>query len=120
MLPQRYQNLFAKPAIRSAMLSSIAGRLPIGIAGFAILLLVQHKTGSFALAGLASALYVLGLASVAPLVGRVIDRAGPGALLRVCSVVYPTMLIALTVLVTMKANALAIAVCAFVAGAALP
>jgi len=120
MLPQRYQDLFAMPAIRSAMLSSIAGRLPIGIAGFAILLLVQHRTGSFAHAGVASALYVLGLASVAPLLGRVIDRAGPATLLRACAIVYPAMLIALTALVTMNANALAIALCAFVAGAALP
>ncbi|HET7157473.1 MAG TPA: MFS transporter, partial [Burkholderiales bacterium] len=118
--PRRYQNLFALPEIRSAMLSSMAGRLPIGIAGFAILLLVQHKTGSFALAGAASALYVLGLASVAPLLGRIIDRAGPAALLRACAIVYPAMLIALTALVTMNAHALAIALCALVAGAALP
>jgi len=120
MLPRRYRDLFTLRELRSAMLSSFPGRMPIGIAGFAILLLVQHKTGSFAQAGTASALYVLGLASVAPLVGRVIDRAGPAALLRNCTIVYPAMLIALTVLVTMNANMPAIALCAFVAGAALP
>ncbi len=120
MLPRRYQDLFADPQLRSAVLASIPGRLPIGIAGFAILLLVQHKTNSFALAGVASALYVLGLASVAPLLGRIIDRAGPNALLRACAIIYPAMLIALTGLVVLNAHALIIALCAFVAGAALP
>ena len=120
MLLDRYRDLFGVPAIHSTMLASIPGRLPIGIAGFAILLLVQHKSGSFITAGVASALYVLGLASVAPLIGRAIDRAGPRPVLRLCSFVYPAMLVALIALVSMQAHALAIALCAYVAGAALP
>lgn len=120
MLLDRYRDLFRVPAIRATMLASIPGRLPIGIAGFAILLLVQNKSGSFVTAGIASALYVLGLASVAPMVGRIIDRAGPLPVLRVCALVYPVMLAALVVLVIMKAHAFAIALCAYVAGAALP
>lgn len=120
MLLQRYRDLFAQPSVRPAMLASVPGRLPIGIAGFAILLLVQHKSGSFASAGIASALYVLGLASVAPLLGRVIDRAGPVVLLRICAIVYPVMLVALTLLVTLDAPAVMVAACAYVAGATLP
>lgn len=120
MLLNRYRALFRVPAIHATMLASIPGRLPIGIAGFAILLLVQNKSGSFVTAGIASALYVLGLASVAPMIGRAIDRAGPLPVLRLCAFVYPVMLAALVALVTMRAHALAIALCAYVAGAALP
>ena len=120
MLLDRYRDLFRVPAIHGTMLASIPGRLPIGIAGFAILLLVQHKSGSFITAGVASALYVLGLASVAPLIGRAIDRVGPRPVLRLCAFVYPAMLAALIALVSFKAHAFAIALCAYVAGAALP
>ena len=120
MLLDRYRDLFRVPAIHAAMLASIPGRLPIGITGFAILLLVQSKSGSFITAGVASALYVLGLASVAPLIGRAIDRAGPRPVLRLCAFVYPVMLAALVALVSMQAHAFAIALCAYVAGAALP
>ena len=120
MLLDRYRDLFRVPSIRATMLASIPGRLPIGIAGFAILLLVQNRSGSFITAGIASGLYVLGLASVAPLIGRAIDRAGPLPVLRLCACVYPLMLAALVGLVTMRAHAFAIALCAYVAGAALP
>jgi MFS family permease len=120
MLLDRYRDLFRVPAIHATMLASIPGRLPIGIAGFAILLLVQHKSGSFITAGIASSLYVLGLASVAPLTGRTIDRIGPRPVLRLCAFVYPAMLAALVALVSVQAHALAIALCAYVAGAALP
>jgi len=120
MLLDRYRELFRVPAIRATMLASIPGRLPIGIAGFAILLLVQNKSGSFVTAGIASALYVLGLASVAPMIGRAIDRAGPLPVLRFCAFVYPVMLAALVMLVTMRSHVLVIALFAYVAGAALP
>lgn len=120
MLLDRYRDLFRVPAIRTTIAASIPGRLPIGIAGFAILLLVQTKSGSFITAGIASALYIAGLASVAPLTGRAIDRAGPLPVLRLCLVVYPAMLLALVVLVSLQAHAIAIAACAYIAGAALP
>ena len=74
---QRYRDLFGVPAVRATLVSSIVGRMPIGIAGLAILLFVQGRSGSFALAGTASALYVLGLGLVAPFLGRLIDRLGP-------------------------------------------
>ena len=120
MLLDRYRDLFRVPAIHATMAASIPGRLPIGIAGFAILLLVQNKSGSFITAGVASALYVLGLASDAPLIGRAMDRIGPRPVLRLCALVYPLMLLALVALVSLKAHAIAIALCAYVAGAALP
>ena len=106
--------------VRRSIAASILGRFPIGIAGLAILLLVQGRSGSFAMAGTASALYVLGLAIVAPVLGRVIDRLGPRPVLLVCAFLYPVALVALAILVLSSAPALWISTMALVAGATLP
>jgi MFS family permease len=117
---ERYAALFRVPNMAATMLASLVGRIPIGMTGLAILLFVQRQTGSFAQAGTASAVYVLGLAVVAPLLGRLIDRAGPRLLLTVSSAVYPVALMALVALVFQAMHPLWVAACAFVAGAALP
>lgn len=117
---RRYRTLFRIPGLGAAFLASVVGRVPIGVAGLAILLYVQGTSHSFAQAGVASALYVLGLAVVAPLLGRLIDRMGPGRVLAACSVIYPAALAMLIVAVESRAPAVAIAAAAFAAGAALP
>jgi MFS family permease len=117
---QRYRDLFAVPGLRRTMLSSVAGRLPIGITGLAILLFIQGRSGSFALAGTASALYVLGLALIAPLLGRLIDRLGPRPVLSACALMYPAALIALASLVFFSAHPVWICAAAVLAGATLP
>jgi MFS family permease len=84
---QRYTDLFRVPGLRAAIAASIIGRIPIGVATLAILLFLQGRTDSFALAGSAAALYVLGLATVAPFLGRMIDRLGPRPVLSVIAAV---------------------------------
>ena len=106
--------------MRAVLAASIVGRIPIGIAGLAILLFVQGRSASFALAGTASALYVLGLAAVAPVLGRTIDRTGPRPVLIGCAVLYPAALTALAVLVLTSAGAVWIGGMALLAGASLP
>ena len=89
---QRYRELFLLPHVRAVLTASIGARMPIGIAGLAILLFVQARSGSFAVAGAVSGFYVLGLALIAPLLGRMIDRAGPRPVLSVCSVMsHPSL-----------------------------
>ena len=102
------------------MVSSIAGRMPIGITGLAILLFVQGRSASFVLAGTASALYIFGLGLVAPFLGRLIDRLGPTPVLTACAVAYPAALIALAALVLSAARPLWVCAAAMVAGATLP
>ena len=102
------------------MLASVVGRLPMGIAGLAILLYVQGGTGSFAAAGLVSALYVIGVAAIAPLVGRMIDRLGPRPLLLAGALIYPAALIAMVLLVEARAQPAWIAGAALLAGGMLP
>jgi MFS family permease len=91
----RYATLLAIPDIRQAFVSSFLGRIPIGIAGLAILLLLQSVEDSYAQAGIVGASYVAGLAVAAPMLGRLIDTAGPRRVLSVCALLYPAALFAL-------------------------
>lgn len=81
----RYKSLFSSADVREAFIASPLGRLPIGLTGLAILLLVQTSTASFARGGAAAACYVTGFALVAPLLGRLIDRHGPQRILLSCA-----------------------------------
>jgi MFS family permease len=116
----RYAELFRVPGLAATLAASIIGRLPIGIATLAILLFLQNRTGSFALAGAAASLYVLGLATVAPFLGRLIDRFGPRPVLSVGAVVYPCMMIALVALALMEGGQGWVAFAALIAGASFP
>lgn len=91
----RYAQLLAIADLRATFFASLLGRLPIGITGLAVLLLIQSDTGSFARAGATTASYVAGLATVAPTLGRLIDRTGPRRVLLTCGTLYPLLLVAL-------------------------
>src|SRR5258708_30856619 len=106
--------------LRYLFVASIVGRLPIGMSGLAILLLVQGTSGSFAIGGAATGCYVAGLACVAPAIGRVIDRHGPRTMLLACAVLFPSALCALLTAVAAGAPGVAVLSCAAVAGASFP
>ena len=116
----RYATLLERPHLRSLILASILGRLPIGILGLAILLLAQSVTGSFAQGGIASASYVLGLAAVAPLLGRAIDRFGPRPTLLACAFAFPSALVGLVLAYSMQAPLWVALGCAAASGASFP
>jgi len=91
----RYADLLERPELRRTIVASVIGRLPIGILGLAILLATQATSGSFGLAGTVAACYLAGLAVMAPVLGRFIDRAGPSRVLAVCAGLFPATLVAL-------------------------
>ena len=117
---QRYAALFAQPDLRSAILASLVGRLPIGVTGLALLLLVQARESSFAEAGLVTSAYLGGLAGIAPLVGRLIDRLGPKPVLLVAGLAYPLTLLTLVAAIGQGVSVGLVLLLSFVSGATLP
>jgi MFS family permease len=91
----RYATLLERPELKRTIVASVIGRLPIGILGLAILLATQASSGSFGLAGAVAACYLAGLASMAPVLGRIIDRTGPARTLLVSAFVFPATLVTL-------------------------
>ncbi|MGQ0654915.1 MAG: MFS transporter, partial [Betaproteobacteria bacterium] len=85
----RYAALLGAADVRQILAASLIGRLPIGLTGLAILILVQSERGSFAAGGAATAAYVTGLAAVAPIIGRSIDLYGPRRILLACAILFP-------------------------------
>lgn len=117
---ERYRVLLSGPGIPRLFVASIVGRLPIGMSGLAILLLVQSESGSFAAGGMATGCYVAGLACVAPLLGRIIDRNGPRITLLTCALLFPASMAALITAVAAAASTPLVLVCAIAAGATFP
>jgi predicted MFS family arabinose efflux permease len=116
----RYQSLFSSAEVRQAFIASALGRLPIGLTGLAILLLVQTSTASFARGGAAAACYVTGLALVAPLLGRLIDRHGPQRTLLSCAFLFPSALLLLVAASTQADLSWLAFLAAAAAGASFP
>jgi MFS family permease len=116
----RYRLLLARPSLRSAIFASVLGRLPIGITGLAILMMAQDTTNSFGTGGAAAACYVAGLASVAPLLGRLIDRYGPHTTLLACAFAFPAALATLVAALTSQAPLWTSLAIAAAAGASFP
>ncbi len=116
----RYAELIGIPGLRATILASILGRLPVGVAGLSVLLLVQAASHSFGRAGAASACYVAGLACMAPVVGRLIDRRGPRWPLLGSAVLYPSAMFGLLLAVRGSAPYWGVLALAAMAGASLP
>jgi MFS family permease len=115
-----YRNVLASRELRYLFAASIIGRLPIGMCGLAILLLVQGASASFATGGAATGCYVAGLACIAPAIGRVIDRHGPRVMLMIGALLFPASLAALLGAVAMRASSTWVFTFAAAAGASFP
>ena len=115
-----YRAVLASRELRYLFAASVVGRLPIGMTGLAILLLVQGASNSFAAGGATTGCYVAGLACVAPAIGRFIDRRGPRRMLVLCALLFPASLAALLAAVSLRAPSVAIFGCAALAGASFP
>jgi MFS family permease len=115
-----YPRLLRLPQVRQLVVSSIVGRIPVGLTTLALVLFLQSRAGSIADAGIAAASYVLGLALMAPAVGRAVDRLGPRRVLLACTALHPTALVGLTLIVLLDAHRAWVFAAAIIAGASMP
>ena len=115
----RYLEILRAPHVARLFAASLLARLPIGINGLAIVLLVEAETGSFGAAGAASGALALGSGAGAPVAGRVIDALGSRVLLALAGL-HAGALLGVVVLSRAGAPTAALVATAFVAGAALP
>lgn len=75
MVPVRYREVLRTPSVGWLLSTSLVGRLPQGMIGLALLLLVtQHS--SYAAAGAVSAAYLVATCLATPFVARLADRLG--------------------------------------------
>ena len=77
-----YRALLGLPHVPALVGWSLLGRLPLGMAPLALLLLVRGEGGSYGAAGIVVAVYAVAVGVGAPIAGRQVDRTGPSAVLR--------------------------------------
>ncbi len=116
----RYRALFSAPGVKRLLVSSILGRLPVGMFSLAILLFVHGRTGSFLAAGLAVGAFTMAGALIGPLLGALVDRHGQTSVLLPAAVAQAALLVALVLVTQAGATVTSIVALAALAGAALP
>jgi MFS family permease len=115
-----YLTVWRLPSAPVLLLAGFAGRLPSAMVPLALLLMVQQHTGSYAVAGLASAAYGIAMAFMAPILGRRADRHGPRGVLLAEAAIYPLLLAVLTVVVLSGASSGLVFAASAAAGASTP
>jgi len=108
-----------RPGVAGPMAGSMLGTMSVTGLGLLLLLHVEHLTDRFAVAGLASAAFALGLAVSAPVVGRIMDRRGQVGPMVVMTVAVVVVLVTIAALPESAPTAL-IVVLALLTGLAMP
>jgi MFS family permease len=116
---RQYLEILRTPRVARLFAASLLARLPIGINGLALVLLVEAETGSFGAAGAVSGALALGTGTAAPLAGRVIDALGE-RVLTMMACVHAAALLSIVALARAGAPTVALVATALVAGAAFP
>jgi MFS family permease len=115
-----YLSVWRLPSAPVLLLAGFAGRLPSAMVPLALLLMVQQQTGSYAVAGLASAVHGIAMAAMAPVLGRLADRRTPRPVLLAQAAAYPLLLVLLVAVVLGGAPTPVVVAAAAAAGAGTP
>ncbi len=112
--------MLSRPGALRFSAAGLVGRLPLSMAGLGMLLLVQADTGSYAVGGSVSAVYMVANAIAALPLGRLVDARGQGRVLALGSIIFGTAMVGLVVTVQAGWPLWASYAAAAVAGATLP
>src|SRR5438045_6707957 len=88
----RYRDFWRLPDVAKMMSIALITRMPIGTLSLSMLLHVRARTESFAIAGGAVGAFWIATAITAPILGRIVDRRGPRAVLIVTGAVFSIVL----------------------------
>ncbi len=116
----RYRTLLRRPSVPALFGWALLARLPIGMAGLGIVLLVRATGAGYGQAGVVVAAYTVAVALGAPYAGRQIDRRGAVPAMRLRLVAFPALLALLALLGAVEAPVAVLALAAAAAGVTLP
>jgi MFS family permease len=117
---RRYRDVLRAPHVAAMVASALLSRFPLGINSLAIVLYLRQQTGSFAVAGAVAGTLAAGSGFGAPVQGRLVDRLGPHHVLVPLAFVHAGALGAVVACGALGAPTVALLVCGFVAGFAVP
>jgi len=117
--PSTQSHPLRAPGVARLLALSMVARTPEAAIGLLFILRVRDLGGSFALAGLVSAVLGIGLAAGAPLLGRLIDRRGQTGVLTVTATIA-TASLAVAGMLPPGADPALLLVLAFVTGVFAP
>lgn len=116
----RYRTLLRRPHVPALFGWAIVARLPIGMTGLALILLVRSTGAGYGEAGIVAAAYAAAVAVGGPYAGRRVDRLGVVPVLRRRLVAFPLLLALAALLGAVGAPVLLLALPAAAAGLAMP
>lgn len=120
MVLRAYRRLLEPRGTKRLTFMMLLARIPIGIFGLAIVLLVREQSGSFADAGAVSAAWAIGAGVIGPVQGRLVDRFGQPAVLIPSTLVNAAALVGVVLAAEGGGPLWLLCALAAVGGAALP
>ncbi|GAA1628494.1 MFS transporter [Brevibacterium sanguinis] len=93
---KNYREILALPGALRFSMAGLVARMPIAVLGLGIVLFIQGVTGSYGLAGIVAAVYMIVQALTGPVIARLVDRRGQAT---VMVPIVVTHLIALSLLI---------------------
>jgi MFS family permease len=112
--------LLGAPGALPLVAASLVARLPIGMTGLALVLLVRDAGHSYTAAGVVVGAYSLAGAATVPVFGRLVDRVGQPSVLVPLALLFPAALLGVIALAESGRPPAALVAAAALAGAALP
>ena len=91
---QKYVEFIRQPDVAKLLIVALLARMPVGMGGFAMLMVLRESLGNYTQAGAAVGTQLIAIAAVAPIQGRLIDRIGARIPMMVTGTVQPLAMLA--------------------------